>query len=61
MLKNAQGTEVHVLPRGATLQRILLGNVDVVLGVDTEEPYRVGGWEAAPAPCPFEGQLPPRH
>ena len=57
VLKNSLGTEVHVLPRGATLQRILLadaagggGKVDVVLGFDSEAPYQVGGWVAGRLP-----------
>ena len=46
VLKNTGGVEVHVLRRGAIIQRLLVpharGTVaDIVLGFDTEEPYKV--------------------
>lgn len=45
VLRNAAGVEVHVLRRGAIIQRLLVpdaaGQVaDVVLGFDAEEPYK---------------------
>lgn len=46
VLRNSLGVEVHVLRRGAILQRLLLpdksGATDVVLGFDEEGPYKDG-------------------
>ena len=47
VLNNSHGVEVHLIPTGAVIQRLLLpdasGQVaDVVLGFDTIEPYRDG-------------------
>ena len=46
VLKNSAGVEVHILPRGAIIQSLLVpdknGQVaDIVLGFDEEQPYKV--------------------
>lgn len=70
MLKNA-GIEVHILRRGAIIQRLLVpdrsGSVaDVVLGFDDEQPYKVSelavppvvGGGAAAAACSLRPPVP---
>lgn len=47
VLRNGKGVEVHILRRGATIQRLLVpdraGKIDdVVLGFDDEAPYKDG-------------------
>ena len=47
VLRNGHGVEVHVLPTGASIQKLLLPDrsgtlADVVLGFDTETPYADG-------------------
>ena len=47
VLRNAGGIEVHILRRGATIQRLLVPDrggqaADIVLGFDDEQPYKVG-------------------
>ena len=46
ILKNAEGAEVHILTFGAIVQKLLVPDKagelgDVVLGFDTEDPYKV--------------------
>lgn len=48
VLRNAAGVEVHLLRRGAAIQRLLVPDAagqaaDVVLGFDSEEPYKARG------------------
>lgn len=54
VLKNGKGVEVHLIRRGAIITRLLLPDsktsapVDVVLGFDEEQPYKVGSGLTAP-------------
>lgn len=46
VLRNSNGTEVDILPLGAIIQRLRVADrdgqvADVVLGFDSETPYRV--------------------
>lgn len=60
VLKNGKGVEVHIIRRGAIITRILLPDsttsapVDVVLGFDEEQPYKVREgqqWRTAAGPA----------
>ena len=52
ILRNANGMQVHVLPIGATIQRLIVPNgkgvaEDVVLGFDDPQQYQVRIWHSS--------------
>ena len=53
VLQNAEGMQVHILPTGATIQRLIVPNQqgvaeDVVLGFDDATQYQVRFWKLFP-------------